>query len=207
MINDWTWKRKLTVVIFVFIVTTAISASFSNAQEIPMIGNCTDSDTLVLYQNIETSDGWENITTDPFHCPYGCIENASQYGDDCKLSQIEKEDAGWGFIAVIGISIIAFLMFYLALKIENDRHEPIKVLFMFIGLFLLVVDLEFIRRTLENVGQDIMAGQVATIYGVFLTLMIFVVAYFIIMFFRDVLTKSNEMATSAATKERKRKGL
>ena len=192
--NRWTIQRKLTVIILAFIISVAISATFLKAQEIPMIGNCTDSNTLVLYQKIETSDGWENITTDPIYCPYGCIENASQYGDACKMQEIEREDNGMASAGLIALAILMAIMIYASMTI-GDEHTPLSWLFLWVGLLMGAGVLNTARILLENTGQDTLAGHLETIYGGYLLICTIIAFYFAVIFFRWIAERMGKTST------------
>lgn len=199
MLDNWTWKRKLTVIILVFIVSVTISSTISNAQTIPMIGNCTDANTIVFYQNIDDTGTWNNITTEPFACPLGCVENASQYGDECKMPEIERNEPSLLMVSIIVFGILMIVFTYLSIKV-GEEHWPMQMLFLALSLIFGGTLLNISRIIMENIGQTTIAGYMETIYGGYVIIAVFVGLYYAIKFFQFIVERMNHKKA-----ERKRK--
>ncbi len=181
-------------IIMALAIAMSLGASLTNGQEIPMVGNCTDSNTLHIYQNIYDGSVWNNITVDYIYCPYGCIENASQYGDDCKIPEIERTDSGMSTAGLIALAIIMFAMFYIAMSIgegNKGEYRPLQWLLFGIGIILGMGVLNSAQILTSNAGQDILAGHLETIYGGYVLVSIFIGFYFGYLFFKWLTERMN----------------
>lgn len=100
---------KYILAIITMFMIIGINAS---AQEVPEwvtpIGACQDNFTLYLYANwtFDNNGSMEvyNVDLGQITCPYGCVVNATQYGDDCANRPIN--DAS--FVLVIWLIGVAF---------------------------------------------------------------------------------------------------
>lgn len=77
-----TIRRAITIWIAVFAAIAGLAIA-TQGQGLPLLGKCIDSVTLRSYTTINVSGTDIEIEVDNVPCPYGCVVNASQYGDDC----------------------------------------------------------------------------------------------------------------------------
>lgn len=194
---DWTWRRKLTVIILVFIVTTAISASISRA--IPVVGTC-DGDSLIQKIDFDVEGDEYNITLKTIECPYGCVDNATQYGSDCALPEIERNEPSLLIVSIIVFGILMIIFTYLSIKV-GEEHWPMQMLFLALSLIFGATLLNISRIIMENIGQTTIAGYMETIYGGYVIIAIFIGFYYAIKFFQFIVEKINY---KKAEKKRKR---
>lgn len=93
----------IKVILSIMIVTTLLTGS---TKAYIVHSECVDSDTLWEYVNM-TVEGTElDIDLGTVDCPYGCIEDYSAFGDDCRENYETKQlDVGlvgmWGMIWVL----------------------------------------------------------------------------------------------------------
>lgn len=92
-------------------------------------------------------------------------------------------------LALVGTFIgIAFALFYVGTNLDKD-HAAMKLLLLFMGLFLLLANFGMtpavIEANNETIGETIANNMISTtsgIYNAFLWVVIFIIAYFIIYF-------------------------
>lgn len=109
--KDWTNRRKITILFTAFAVAFAISAGLSQAQGLPLMGNCTSTTTLEKFTTINVSGTDMRISVDEVNCPYGCVENATIYGDDCMDRPINNAYVTYIVIFfAFGVSLIMWRM-------------------------------------------------------------------------------------------------
>jgi|26BtaG_2_1085354.scaffolds.fasta_scaffold17715_2 O-antigen/teichoic acid export membrane protein len=106
-------------------------------------------------------------------------------------------------LALVGTFIgVAFALFYLGGNLDKD-HAAMKLLLLFMGLFLLLANFgmtpAIIEANNETIGETISTNLISStggIYTAFLWVVIFVIAYFIIYFIykliRGMRIKKNE---------------
>ena len=98
----------------------------------------------------------------------------------------------WEIALVMSLVGTAFSLFWMSSHLEQD-HYAIKLLFMFVGLFLILANLGIGSQLIEANAGTISAGIVTSLQNVFdnvytgtLWVIVLVVAYFLIYFFRQV---------------------
>lgn len=100
-INEWTWRRKVTIMFLALVIAYSITTPFTKGYIVH--GECVDSDTLWEYTNI-TIEGSSPLDIDlgTVDCPYGCFTNGSAFGDDCR--DMPVNNSGFGLI-IWGIGV------------------------------------------------------------------------------------------------------
>ena len=98
----------------------------------------------------------------------------------------------WEIALVLSLVGTAFSLFWMGSHLEKD-HYALKLLFMFVGMFLLLANLGVGSQLIEANSGTISAGLVTSLQDVFdnvytgtLWVIVLVVAYFLIYFFRQV---------------------
>ena len=98
----------------------------------------------------------------------------------------------WEVALVLSLVGTAFALFWMGSHLEKD-HYALKLLFMFIGLFMLLANLGIGSQLIEANSGSISAGIVTSLQDVFdkvytgtLWAIILVTAYFLLYFFRQV---------------------
>ena len=99
---------------------------------------------------------------------------------------------GWEIAIVLSLVGVAFSLFYMGSNLQND-HYALKLLFLFLGLFLLIANLGLLPLIISANSGTIGAGiatdlenAVNTTYYGLLWGTIFCIAYMMIYFFRQI---------------------
>jgi len=86
----------------------------------------------------------------------------------------------------------AFALFYMGTSLDKD-HYPLKLLFMFIGIFFLLSNLgmaeNIINANNETISSDIVSSLTATTHGTYNSMIwvtVFILMYFLLYFFANV---------------------
>ena len=161
MISEWTNTRKATILFTAFAIAFAISAGCSQAQGLPLMGNCTDANTLHKYTTVNISGVDTTIEVNSINCPYGCIENATIYGDDCMDRPINNPYLNYAVIFMAFItSMILWRMKSVFPLVGATLFFAVSLYFVWyvnlaIGLIPIVLGLMMI---LESVGRIFKEG-------------------------------------------------
>jgi len=98
----------------------------------------------------------------------------------------------WEVALVLSLIGTAYSLFWMGSHLEQD-HYPLKLLMMFVGLFMLLANLGIGSQIIEANAGTISAGLVTSLSDVFdkvytttLWVTIFIGMYFFIYFFRQV---------------------
>lgn len=129
--------------------------------------------TIPLYIDGDLTE----LTTGPTFCPFGCVENATQYGDDCRDRDPFKTGMAGAFLLVV--SIIFLIMAKLSAK-------PIDVLFSFMALFTLIASL-LVGSLVTVTHYPEISSLFDTVYFVSILTIMPVFVWFVFTIFRDVL--------------------
>jgi hypothetical protein len=86
----------------------------------------------------------------------------------------------------------AFALFFMGTNLDKD-HYPLKLLFMFVGIFFLLSNLgmseNIINANNSTISPDTAAALISTTQGVYTSMIwvtVFVISYFLIYFFSSV---------------------
>jgi hypothetical protein len=86
----------------------------------------------------------------------------------------------------------AFALFYMGTSLDKD-HYPLKLLFMFVGIFFLLSNLgmseNIINANNETIGSETAAALISTAHGSYTSMIwvtVFILMYFLIYFFASV---------------------
>ena len=100
----------------------------------------------------------------------------------------------WEIAIVLSLVGVAFALFYMGSNLQND-HYALKLLFLFLGLFLLLANLGILptiiqanSATIGAATSDKLESSINTTYYGLLWSTLFVIAYFMIYFFRQIAT-------------------
>ena len=106
----------------------------------------------------------------------------------------------WEIAIVLSLVGVAFALFYMGSNLERD-HYALKLLFLFMGLFLLLANLGILPAIIDanssTIGASIAENLQSSIENCYIALLYsayFVVAYFMIYFLRTVLTGMGDMS-------------
>jgi hypothetical protein len=91
----------------------------------------------------------------------------------------------------IGYGIIIASMFYMSVSIDK-KHGVLQIFFMMIGMFFTLNELNLLERITRIVGHTTIADFIAQNYGSFLFIVIFVLAYVIVMFLYETFIKTSD---------------
>jgi len=101
---------------------------------------------------------------------------------------------GWEISIVLSLVGVAFSLFYMGSNFDKD-HYALKLLFLFVGLFLLLANLGILPSIIEansaTIGAGIAANLQTSINQAYVGLLwstIFCIAYFMIQIFQALAT-------------------
>lgn len=105
-------KKKMIIALMA--MTIAIQLTVITVIALPEYGECVNSNTLRVCRNeTKLSDGettYKLRCSEPINCPYGCIEDATKYGADCR--EIFALNLGSWVILWIALYGIAGLLYF-----------------------------------------------------------------------------------------------
>ena len=84
--------------------------------------------------------------------------------------------------------VMVFIFFYAAFTI-NKKHAPMQMLFLGVGFFMQLINLDIMRQIAVEAGYDSIAGTVGYGYNAVMYVTVVVLSYFFIVFVWDVLGK------------------
>jgi len=98
----------------------------------------------------------------------------------------------WEIAVVLSLVGVGFALFYMGGNLQHD-HYALKLLFLFMGLFLLLANLGLLPLIIQAnsatigaaIATDLENAVNTTYYGLLWTI-IFCIAYFMIYFFREI---------------------
>lgn len=125
----------------------------------PLVGTCVNNVTLTKTITLNISNEIIEITQENVTCPFGCVENISQFGDECRDHDPTK--AGY-----TGFFLLGFAVFFLAMA-KTSKH-PMTILFTFIALFAVISSVWVTSQITETHFP-----QVSSIVDVFYLIAIF----------------------------------
>jgi membrane-associated HD superfamily phosphohydrolase len=167
--------------------------------QIPISSLCINESYLFVYGDLYVSGTLMpiNITT---YCPYGCVINAGQYGDDCKYSSTDyaKLNDSSNIAIIVGLAFIAFVFAYLSInesKNKTPEQAMTKLQLLYMGLCILFVTA--ISLVLMKMAEDVGRNDIATILAAIFTILIvfcfifaILVIIWLLMFVLEGLEKS-----------------
>ena len=128
------------------------------SQGIPITGTCINSSYLSVSSNITVSGSAIPISSTTIYCPYGCVANQGQYGDDCQMSPSDYASANVNAYLpiIVGITAIIFLFAFLAMKFKPLDKDMgyLQTLFLILTFLFVLFDAFFILQiaTMNNVA-------------------------------------------------------
>jgi len=147
--------------ILIGILGILLLAASAKSQGMPMMGECINSSYLRVYTSINLSGAITEIEQSNIYCPFGCNENADQYGADC----IDRP--------VVGMMLEIFLsLFFISIASLIIGVWQKKWLFcMFSTILFLVLSfqgfkIEVISGGLNIVYQDVIIVLLCWFSGV-----------------------------------------
>lgn len=88
----------------------------------------------------------------------------------------------------IGMQLFVFTMFYAAFH-TNRKHGPMQILFIFMGFFMQIINLDLMRQIAVAAAQAAIAETVSYAYNASIYIVTVVLMYFVIMFLWELLTR------------------
>jgi hypothetical protein len=121
--------RRLSILIILGLsaILLAVSLPSAKAQNIPIVGECINATYLRTYIAANVSGSGVPVEFPSTYCPYGCVKNAGQYGDDCG---IPYRTTNMTYEFYILLSIINFMAILLA------WYRPNIVMFLWLPVVL-----------------------------------------------------------------------
>lgn len=171
--------------------------------------------TLSLNDELLTNhtDGWHshiaNLSTDypeGLYRTYICCDDAGDVSCIDKtfvlgisFDALETGQSGYEQGIMVGISVIAFIFFFLAIKTDREKMTgaALQILFVAMGLFTILVGLNIMAAMAEGDSQAGIASIIQSLYGIFLLAVIFIVAMIIVLTAMEAAGMSIEFAKKA----------
>jgi len=89
---------------------------------------------------------------------------------------------------VVGLQMIVFCMFYLAMKMK-EHNAPLRILFVTVGLYITLTNVDIMAKLSNINGQSAIESILYSNYGIFLYTIIFYLFYLIGLFLFETIKK------------------
>lgn len=171
-------KSKILFTVFAFLMFL-----IPGAYALQFVGDCQDSNTLVITLNYSVAGSNTLIQEEPLTCPYGCIENKTMYGDDCADSPLEQNNTDGGIAIAISIilSIMSIAFIYVSVNV-SDKNGVLGWFFLPLSMILMVVNLFVLSVYIANVG---ISNILMTTGYTIIIAMVFLFFYFMVFYFTN----------------------
>lgn len=111
------------------------------------------------------------------NCSYGC------YNGLCLPAPTESHEMS----IVIGLMMVAFFFMYAGLKLDKDTHGVLQVLFMFVGMMFVIINMSVMSELADYSSIPALEAGVDSGYSLSVYVFWFVLFYFILLFFYKIL--------------------
>ena len=129
-------------------IITLATAALGQEVTVPLVGTCTNESYIEYHQNINISGVPSDVVIAPTYCPFGCLTNVGQYGDDCMDNPARGGGFDFQLIPIIGFSICSFILMFFAMNVGKE-HGPLQILFAALSYFFIWATVGAIQITLD----------------------------------------------------------
>lgn len=137
-----------------------------------IVGSCIDNETLENGVTLNVSGTPITIVQETINCPYGCINNSGQYGDEC--NELVNENINF-ILFPISMFLVAGIFGFLSTKMDKNTFA---VLFLGLTLVFIILGMGFLvswaSLTVTESTALVTTGYTASIWSLILTVFMFV---------------------------------
>ena len=175
------FDKSAIMVVFLFLVAAAAFMPVADAQAESQ-EYCTNS-THRYWESNTYFNGTLFSFNNTKNCAYGCLLG------QCLPAPTESHDMA----LVVGIMMVAFFFIYAGLKMDKETHGVIQVLFMFVGVLFVIINLAVLSELADYSGISPLESAVDSGYNLAIYVFWFLLFYFIVLFFYKVLVGLGKM--------------